>query len=91
MNEKIQQFENRITQLENLLKGLSGDASFNEVIRNIVIVDSQSSNATQNVVTSVDFTAKTTTTVALPAGTFVKYGRIYFRGQLYNVPLYKIS
>ena len=90
--DKITQLENRIVKLEKML---SKSPQFQELIRDIVFFDQDSSaaaGATATVVTGINFTAKTyTTTTVSNLSTISNFVRIYFRGQVYNVPVCKIS
>lgn len=89
MNE-IEQLKKRIEQLEKTVK--SG-AQFEEVIRDVIFFDNNPTGAltSTSVVTSVDFGAQTVTTADLQTGVPAKFLKLYFRGQVYQIPVFSIS
>lgn len=90
MQDQIQQLETRIAALENMLSG----AQFKEMIREIVFFDQDAitnPGTTTAVVTGVNFNAQTVTTKSLVTKTPVKFLKLYFRGQVYEIPIYKVG
>ncbi len=91
MQDQVNQLQKRIEVLENMLKNKS--TSFDDKIRNIVFFDQDTSSSTgsgTSVVTSVDFIGQTVTTASITTLPIAKFVRAYFRGQVYNIPVYTV-
>lgn len=78
---QISDLENRIEVLEDLLRGQGRFLETDEKFRDIIFPD-------------FDQSTVTTQTIGAGGGTVPKnpdlYIRVYFRGTLYNVPVYKL-
>ena len=87
MNPQLKQLEDRVAKLEKLIK--NKEPKFQEEIRNIVIFDIDNVTATTHSLSGTDSRGDTfTITVSKNPDTYL---RVYFRGQVYNIPAYKIT
>jgi hypothetical protein len=86
MDPQIQKLNDRIAKLEEILTGRGVSVEMSEKIRNIVIFDIDNSSAVTQTASASLITGDVT--IGKIPTTF---GRVYFRGKIYNIPLYQIT
>jgi hypothetical protein len=85
-----------IQRLRNIVESKSNGQEFEELVRGIVIFNSDTSTSiaggTVSVVTGVNFGAQTTSTTNIASTTApTLLLKVYFRGTPYNIPAYAVS
>lgn len=92
MQDEINQLTNRINQLEKFILGTHGANNFEELIRDIVFFDNDSGSlSSTTVVTGVDFAGQTVSTASVQTGSPAKFLKLYYRGQVYHIPVYSLT
>lgn len=90
LTKELEVLKGRLKTLEERFSFDGGN--FEELIRDTIFFDNNPTGAltSTTVVTGVNFGAQTTTTASLQTGTPAKFLKLYYRGAVYQLPVYAI-